>query len=260
MTTKKYSGEKAIQDKIQELFVYRKLTALLERSQLIKNKPFTRHLVDIQYQIYLLDAYLESQWELDEKKLETCWHSIMESLSTLQYSGKQIKSLLTEIKEYERIEINCRKNKWPTKESFTKFYLTKSCDVRLIRHLVYDAQPDLSLWWKESAWKYYDRITEINDDIADVKEDLNTFNGNRFLISILRKGSTKTRHQYQAYLENVMKKADRYFNKNLDRGENALLYEWTMARSAETLALLEKTIQENDPEIFSTSLLLQHMK
>jgi hypothetical protein len=132
--------------------------------------------------------------------------------------------------------------------------------VRLIRHLIYDAHPDLNQWWKESAWKYYDRITEINDDIADVTEDLNTFNGNRFLISILRKGSTKTRQQYQAYLEKVTKKADQYFNKNRDKGENAMLHEWTIARSAETLSLLEKTIQDTDPELFSTSLLMKHMK
>lgn len=260
MTIKKYSGEKAIRDKIQELFAYRKLTDLLERSQLHKNKTFTRHLTDIQYQIYLLDAYLESQWQLDKKKLATCWDAIIGSLVTLQYSGKQIKSLLSEIRDYERIEINCRKDKWPTRETFGRFYLTKSCDVRLIRHLIYEAHPDINQWWKASSWNYFDRITEIHDDIADVTEDLGTYNGNRFLISILRKGTHKTHQAYRSYLEKVTKKAQLHFNRNRDRGENEALCDWTLTRSAETIALLEKTIQDTDPELFSSSLLLQQMK
>lgn len=259
MTKKKYSGEKEIRDKIQLLFSYRKLTSLLQLSRLDKNKEFKDHLFDIQYQIYLLDAYLEGEWLLDKSKLKSCWISIQESLAKLQYSDQQIEDLLQEIKIYERIERNCRKGKWPTDVSFKKFYTTKSCDVRLIRHLIYDASPDLGNIWKENAWVYYDLITEINDDVDDVAEDLTTFNGNRYLISILRKGNLKTEKQYRTFLENVTSKAKSYFKKHRGVGENAQLWEWTRSRSTETLELLDTFNRESDPSSFTKSLLLEKM-
>lgn len=259
MAKKKYTGEPDIKHKIDELFSYRKLIGLLQQGGLNKDKIFYAHLVDIQYQIYLLDAYLEGQWDLDKRALASCWDKIKVSLSHLNYSSSQIDKLLREIREYERIEISCRKGNWPTKVSFNKFYTTKSCDVRLIRHLIYDAKPELNDIWKEKDWTYYDLITEMNDDIADIIEDLNTYNGNRFLISVLRKGSLKTGKQYRAYIEKVTSKAKSYFKKHT--GEmNQQLYSWTMERSLETLDLLDKTINNNDPSEYSKSLLLAKMK
>jgi hypothetical protein len=260
MAKKKYSGEPEIKHKIEELFSYRKLIGLLQQGGLDKDRVFYAHLVDIQYQIYLLDAYLEGQWELDKSALASCWDKIRESLSRLNYSVSQIDKLLREIRVYERIERNCRKGMWPTKVSFRKFYTTKSCDVRLIRHLIYDKQPALKRVWKEKEWAYYDLITEMNDDIADITEDLNTYNGNRFLISVLRKGSLKTEKQYRAYIEKVTSKAKRYFKKREGKDDNDQLRNWTMDRSAETLDLLDKTLKANDPSLFSKSLLLAKMK
>lgn len=260
MAKKKYTGEPEIKHKIAELFSYRKLIGLLQQGGLDKDKIFYAHLVAIQYQIYLLDAYLEGQWDLDKSALALCWDKIKESLSKLNYSSSQIDKLLREIKEYERIERNCRKGNWPTKVSFRKFYTTKSCDVRLIRHLIYDAQPELSLIWKEKDWVYYDLITEMNDDIADIIEDLNTYNGNRFLISVLRKGRHKTEKQYRAYIDKFTSKAKTYFKKRAVEGDNHQLISWTMDRSRETLDLLDKTIKVNDPSLFSKSLLLAKMK
>lgn len=260
MAKRKYAGEPEIRNKIKELFSYRKLIGLLQQGGLYKDKVFYAHLVDIQYQIYLLDAYLEGQWDLDKSALASCWDKIKESLSKLNYSASQMEKLLLEIREYERIERNCRKGKWPTKVSFRKFYTTKSCDVRLIRHLIYDAQPDLRLLWKEKDWMYYDLITEMNDDIADITEDLDTYNGNRFLISVLRRGSLKTEKQYRTYIENITAKAKSYFKKHEGDGHNHQLFTWTMDRSIETLDLLDKTISANDPSVFSKSLLLAKMK
>lgn len=260
MVKKKYTGEPEIKHKIDELFSYRKLIGLLNQGGLDKDKIFYAHLVDIQYQIYLLDAYLEGQWDLDKSALASCWDKIKESLSLLNYNSSQIEKLLCEIKEYERIERNCRKGSWPTNVSFRKFYTTKSCDVRLIRHLIYDAQPGLKHTFKEKDWVYYDLITEINDDIADIIEDLNTYNGNRFLISVLRKGTLKTEKQYRAYLDKITLKAKRYFKKHIGEDEHHQLFTWTMERSTETLDLLDQSMKSNDPSLFSKSLLLAKMK
>lgn len=260
MAKSKYSGDQEIRHKIDELFSYRKLSDLLRKSGLDKDIAFTRHLTDIQYQIYLLDAYLEGEWALDQEKLNACWGAIKGALGSLGYSPDQVMKLLHEIRDYERIERNCRKGKWPTKVSFKKFYTTKSCDVRLIRHLIYDARPELNKIWKENAWVYYDRITEINDDIADVREDLLTYNGNRFLISCLRKGNLKTATKYRAYLEKVSLKAKKYFSDHAKEGENGQLASWTIARSKETLELLEMTSADDEISLFATSLILGKMK
>ena len=195
MVKSKYGNDTALRKKIDELFEYRKITELLRLGLLDKNKKFVSHLIDIQTQIYMLDAYLESNWELDKEKLATYWSAIQTSLESLGYEKDQHDKLLSEIRQYEKIERRCRKDKWPTDVPFKEFYTTKSCDVRLMRHLIYEAAPSLKDTWKESVWTYYDLVTEVNDDIHDMEEDVTTYNGNRFLISILRKGLKKNAEQ-----------------------------------------------------------------
>jgi hypothetical protein len=258
MVKPKYSNENVIKEKIRELFHDRKLTDLLRISQLDQNKIFIAHLIEVQYRIYLLDAYLESRWDLKSGELKLLWTGIEEALKQINYSKKKIKKLLKEIRAYEKIEMNCRKDKWPMEKSMTRFYTTKSCDVRLIRHLIYDAHPALRSIWKEKAWKYYDRITEINDDVADVKEDLVGYNGNRFLISILRTGREKTKIQYREYL---LKATDQARQKVNPRSRKPMkeLFAWTQARSQETLKLLEQSVGIDDLEILASAKLMEHM-
>jgi hypothetical protein len=107
---------------------------------------------------------------------------------------------------------------------------------------------------------YYDRITEVNDDIADLVEDLKTFNGNRFLISILRKGIRKTVKQYQTFLLEVTAEANAYFKSHLHKGQNKQLHDWTLIRSTETKELLTRMMETTDPALYETSLLLKTMK
>lgn len=260
MSSKKYPVEKTTIDKIKNLFAYRRLSDLLRTSGLNKDKEFITDLINVQYQIYMLDGYLESQWDLDKKELGKFWEAIYASLDSMGYKKKEIARMVSEIDDYERIERNCRKDKWPTKVSLKEFYVTKSCDVRLIRHLIYLAHPDLQKMFKESAWEYFDIITEINDDIADVEEDINTFNGNRFLISILRKGADKTYKQYHDYLVSISGKAKEYFNERGDRGKNRQLAKWVNDRSIETLKLLDSRIHSKSIDKLSASLLLPYMK
>jgi hypothetical protein len=208
----------------------------------------------------MLDGYLESQWELDKKDIRHYWDAIHLSIEAMGYKPKQIKNLVEEIKDYEKIERNCRKDKWPTGVSMKDFYITKSCDVRLIRHMIYKSHPDLTKLWKEDAWIYYDIITEINDDITDINEDLNTFNGNRYLISILRKGADKTQTQYKEYLTKTTNRANEYFTERAERGQNKQLAAWTIDRSLQTLKLLDTQLTAKGLDKLSTSLLLSHMK
>lgn len=260
MVQQKYSGEDEIRKKINELFDYRKLTDLLVQTQLHDNVDFVNRLTELQYRIYLLDAYLESQWSLDATALQSHWNGIYDALATFDVDAKEIRKLLKEIRIYEHIEINCRKQKWPTRVAFKTFYTTKSCDVRLIRKLIYRVHPELDETMRQSAWAWYDLITEVNDDIADLQEDLRTYNGNRFLISVIRKGFNKTAKRYRQQIESITKRATIYFKKHKDVGAHQTLYEWTLLRSAETLALLDNTQKQSDHSIFTQSLMLEKMK
>jgi hypothetical protein len=102
-------------------------------------------------------------------------------------------------------------------------------------------------------------ITEINDDIADLEEDIKTYNGNRFLISILRKGAEKTRHDYEQYLRNITEKARVYFENKMHTGKNKQLAAWTESRSKETIRLLHAQLNSKAMDQLSEALLLGHM-
>jgi len=260
MVKKKYSDEDALTEKINQLFEYRKINDLLRIGQLDQNKKFVDHLNHIQSQIYLLDAYLESHWVLEEEELNRYWHGIHSSLEALGYTVDDRDKLLKDIRRYQKIEQQCRENKWPVDVRFKKFYTTKSCDVRLIRHLIYTASPSLRETWKESIWTYYDLITEINDDVADLQEDIQTYNGNRFLVSILQKGTRKTEKAYRKFIGKVIRHADVYFNKHPKQEQHHELHDWISSRSEETLELLSHTIVTADMQQLSSALLLQHMK
>ena len=256
---KKYVDDQAITTKIDALFSYRKISDLIRLGGLSSNKPLIRHLYNIQTQIYHLDAYLESNWKLDEHKLDQYWQSIMQSLEAIGYSGKQGNKLVAEIRQYERIEKDCRRDKWPTRVPFADFYTTKSCDVRLIRHLVYEAAPALTAHWKENVWKYYDLITEINDDVSDLYEDIDTYNGNRYLVSMLRKGIHKTTKRYAGFIEKVTEKANDFFEKHPRQERDRHLHEWILTRSTETLTLLDDTARNADSARLSKARILEYM-
>lgn len=255
----KYSSEQQIREKIRELFSFRKLTDLLGEAGLDKSLLLTESLEALQLSIYRLDAYLESTWELDPQEITNLWEGIYGCLREMHFTPKQINRMVGEIRRYERIERKCRKDQWPTSVPFTKFYTTKSCDVRLIRHLIYKAAPSLAHMWKERAWRYYDQITEVHDDIADLFEDLPTYNANRFLVSWLREGQKKTGKQYRKRLERIVRKANTYFKKHPQASRHAELYAWTLEGAEETLQLLSRTMESHDPAACITSLLLTKM-
>lgn len=259
MVRRKYVDDHAIKNKIDDLFAYRKINELIQLGNLSKNKAWINHLYHIQTEIYLLDAYLESNWELDPMQISLFWSGIMGALDQIGYTGKRADKLVREIRQYEKIETDCRKDKWPTRVDPKSFYTTKSCDVRLIRHLVYAAAPELQLHWKENVWTYYDLITEINDDVADVMEDVDTYNGNRYLISILRKGIRKTTSRYADFIEEVTRKANSFFAQHPKQERDHQLHEWIIVRSQETLQLLTDSAEQLDILRLATAKVLRYM-
>ncbi len=250
-----------IQRKIDDLFAYRRLTDVFRQSGIGEGDPLIENLKNLQFRIYKLDAYLESNWYLEEASLDTLWADIRSALLPFGIErDKEQKSVLREIVQYEHIEKKCRSGKWPTAVSFDTFYRTKSCDVRLIRQLVYNGKPDLKALYPLKAWVCYDLVTEVNDDISDLYEDLPTWNANRFLISILRKGHLKTDKAYQHFLAQVAYRTQTYFEKGYSKGQQSQLFEWTVERLLETQHLLRECMDTLDHGRLANSHLFEKMR
>jgi hypothetical protein len=63
-------------------------------------------------------------------------------------------------------------------------------------------------------WRYFDMITEINDDVSDVFEDIETINGNSFLISYYDSGADATKERFINYCDNLIYKVDERYKQS----------------------------------------------
>lgn len=254
----KYREEKEVFEKIDELFEFRKLKDLYALYP-IKGDFYSR-LRKLQFSIYMLDAFLEANWNLDPALARVHWEKMNQHLIEFLNNEKTASKWFAEIRKYEKIESNCRNQKWPTKVEFESFYTTKSCDVRLMRKLIYHSSPDIESIWKEKSWMYFDQITEVHDDIEDLREDLPTYNANRFLISILRKGFPKTIKAYKKGLGEMEKKAKKFFSVYGDEDPHMQVLEITLRQLSSTNTLLLNFEKTFDVSLLSESKLLLHMK
>lgn len=230
-----------ISQKIHELFAYRRIPELLRLAGIEKDSPFVTRLYKLQEVIYALDHYLESNWVVKKKDLKARWQAINDSLATFDIGKKDYSAFTREIERYERYELDLRKDKLPVSRSFERLYSCKSCDVKLMRKLIYRHAPDLKKKVREKDWLFYDLITEVNDDVNDVFEDCESWNGNRFLISLLIKGKGKTHKAYKAFLDETGKEARTHFKSTKDPYRTQL-YKWTRERLQETEELLRETM------------------
>jgi hypothetical protein len=230
-----------ISQKIQELFAYRRIPELLRLAGIENDSPFVARLYRLQEVIYALDQHLESNWKTKKSERKPYWQEIHEALLAFDIGKKDFGKYTKEIRRYESYELDLRNHKLPTSRPFDAIYSCKSCDVKLIRTLIYRHAPELKKKVRESDWVYYDFITEVNDDLNDVFEDCETWNGNRFLISLLKRGPGKTRRAYKDFLDKVGKSARDHFKRRKDPFK-LQLYQWTRERLQQTEDLLRETM------------------
>jgi hypothetical protein len=195
--------DRALQKKIIELFDYRDFPNLYLTGGLSKNdtKIFNDQLIDLQAQIYHLDTYLESNWVLNNKTKLEKWKAIRESLTKLGVKKSEHIDYLKQVRKYETHEIQLRKNLMPTRLNTEYYYFFKSCDVKLMRRLIYEKLPILKTQFKLADWRYFDLVTEVNDDACDLKEDLDTINGNMILIAYYELGRDATIDYFINFLD-----------------------------------------------------------
>lgn len=226
-----------IEKKIEDLFELRRLPYLIGEFKKKKAKDLKRKLVGLQIAIYSLDSYLESEWKPTSKRLKKYWKEIFGTLKDLGYSKDQAYTMCSDIRRYEKHELQLREQLFPTRLNMEYYYHYKSCDVRLIRNIIYDKNPNLENLIPLLTWRYFDLITEVNDDIEDVFEDQLTINGNMFLISVHEMGIENAKIKYLEFFDLVSKK---FGNLNSEFLDFAKLMRWFEESVDDTKNLLNK--------------------
>lgn len=234
--------ELELREKIIELFEYRQLPALISFGGKDWDQDFYEKLIDLQFHIYKLDHELETNWQVDLSVIEDRWEKIYLALDALNIPRNAHDNFCRHIYKYQKHELDIRTLKLPTRLSMEYFYFYKSCDVKLLRKIIYNNNSELSKAIKESQWRLFDLVTEINDDIEDLQEDVSTINGNRFLISLKQLGKSRT---YQIFTDFLKEIEDRNQMITLSIGDIDLK-DWTKTQVTETLKLLNGQIASFD--------------
>jgi len=211
--------EVELRNKIIELFEYRQLPTLIKFSKGTWDEYFYENLIQLQYDIYKLDHELETNWDVDMDIIADRWSRIHADLARLGVPQAKWDNYSNHIYKYQKHELEIRDRKLPTRLSMEYFYFYKSCDVKLLRRLIYDRNPSLNTVAKTADWRLFDLVTEINDDVEDVQEDTGTINGNRFLISMMQNGVDQTIAIFNNYLDELQvrnQEARRDSSLNLD--------------------------------------------
>lgn len=229
--------------KIDQLFEYRQLTSLMKGMVKAERKSLNKKLIKLQAAIYELDKYLETNWKLSEERSDEYWEAINSRMDDLGVAPEQVNKMTSGIRRYQLHESQIRQNKLPTRLDPEYYYYYKSCDVRLIRNLIYRSVPELSKVESSTDWRYYDLITEINDDITDFYEDLDTINGNLFIIKIFEEGLDEATNFFSDFLDDILiRSIERFRSKSKD--DLRYISDLTFQRYVETRSLLNKKKKE----------------
>lgn len=206
-------NEEELRKKITGLFEYRFFPTLMASADDTPDNIsiFNENLIELQEAIYYLDAHLEGNWQTDQRILQWHWKNIESKLLNFNLAEIETGPYLNHIRKYEKHELELRDGKTPLRLDMEYFYFYKSCDVKLLRRLIYEKYKLSPQWGNLADWRYYDLVTEVNDDVEDLSEDLSFINGNRFLISIILKGKTETKRVFDDFLKQILAKSlDKY--------------------------------------------------
>lgn len=230
-----------LRHKILELFEYRKLPQMAQRLR-VDGAIYPERLIRLQEAIFKYDQHLEQNWEFDEEELEQLWFDMKFALKSLGYNEDELDDLLSQIHIYAKNEKSVRNDLYLSDLPIKYFYYYKSCDVRLMRRILLD-HAQVRDDWACRDWILFDWVTEVNDDVADVREDIETFNGNRFLECLRRVGVSQTLRSYDDFLIYIK-------NQNMRRKEECMKSRWGSWIWESTLDEVEATRKLLIPELY----------
>ncbi|MBK9253943.1 MAG: hypothetical protein IPM42_00495 [Saprospiraceae bacterium] len=247
--------------KVKLLFEYRLFPELLKIKTSINEtgkSEFYDKLIRLQTSIYYLDAHLEAHKNPDSNVLHAHWQNIYSELHTLEVKEGEYFQYVSHIIKYQKHELELRSEKSPLRFKMAYFYFYKSCDVKLLRRLIYEKFGLSSQLGALSYWRNYDLITEVNDDVEDVFEDLNFFNGNRFLISLISLGKIKTRTDFNQFINEIESRNNIRHIHDKYSFRTEFIFENTRNRIKETRQLLVQRMDEVSDSIIRDSLLFSN--
>jgi len=191
--------------KIKTLFEYRDFDHLYELGGLkgSEKERLEANLIRLQQDIYFLDEYLESNWEIVDEELKSYWNTIHQSLSNLGVSSADYDDYSAHIYKYQKHELQLRTPNDLLRLSMEYFYFYKSCDVKLLRRLIYDHAPKIAKIYTLADWRCFDLITEVNDDVEDLVEDMQTINGNRLQLAIHKLGIDEAKQMFVEFMDEI---------------------------------------------------------
>lgn len=239
-----------LEQKILDLFEYRMFPVLLDHM----NKPrkektdFFRHLFNLQEAIYVLDAHLECNWQVDDAMREKSWNNIVFYLKKCLHSGQLPGPYLLHIEKYEKHELALRSALFPDRFTMSYFYYYKSCDVKLLRRLIYEFGRLEGKDSRLSDWRWFDYVTEINDDISDVEEDMGFYNGNRFLIELLRHGKKYTETGFKKMLDSIRLNTEKRMTGQRVTPFQQEIHHQTLENVRQTTEMLKSVIEQIHPD------------
>lgn len=231
-----------LQVKIAALMQYRMLPQLLARVEADpqKRKELLDLLTALQTTIYRLDHYLETTWEIDGTVLDTWWEPIYTALSDLGIPKDKHGKLVKHIQKYQKHELQLREGILPTRLDMEYFYFYKSCDVKLLRQILYIHYPALARMYSAADWRVFDLVTEVDDDVEDVLEDRFTINGNRYLITIWQFGFDEAQKIFLDFLHSIEQCIDDRFGA-ASSDYHGELFAWSADALRDTRARLLAT-------------------
>jgi len=224
--------------KIDDLFQGRRLDWLYAQSPLSHDRTYYEQLIRLQAAIYDLDAFLERSWIIALEELNEYWRIIHDRLAAFHFNEADRDRKLRDIKVYQTHELLTRTGGNPITIPITEFYHYKTCDVRLIRQLIYEGDPRLAQVMPEAVWRYYDWLTEVQDDLEDQEEDRNTYNVNRYLHALDHLGPEKTKSSYLSYIRHISSAAAETL-RDEDFPHKAAYQEWIREAVEKVKSLLQ---------------------
>ena len=232
---------------------------MLKASTITKKKKFLKRLKALQDAIYLLDAHLESHWEISRNDLRPYWIEIFKELEKFGVDREGCLERSGEILTYQARELGLRDGKVPTSEDMDHFYFYKSCDVKLMRRLIYEADPALEKVISAASWADFDLITEVNDDVEDIFEDMLIFNASRFVFSVQLFGVKETRKVYEQFIRQILKRNRKRLEKDtLTRKEQKVVRQ-SIKDGKRTLKLLKMRCKDERLSAIGTARVFKHM-
>lgn len=234
--------------KIKTLFAYRDFDHLYELGGIhgTEKDRLEDNLIRLQQDIYFLDEYLESNWELDSEELKLYWNHIHQSLSNLGVASNDYDDYSAHIYKYQHHEMQLRTKKDLLRLSMEYFYFYKSCDVKLLRRLIYNHAPRINRYYTLADWRCFDLITEVNDDVEDLIEDMQTINGNRLQLMINKHGVDRAKKEFTVFMDQIEKQS--IARVKVKKSEH---YDAIHAKVVEQVVLTKSMLEESISEYLS---------